>query len=562
MATLADTAPNWVLSAAFTRTRLGAWRRFLKAAATPRQSQETALLRILRANANSEFGRAHGFAEIKEIDQYRRAVPVQTFETLHSYAIAQDTTGAPALTAAAPVFYQRTSGTLGAPKDVPITQAGIDRIRAYQRLAAYAQHAGADLFAGKIIGIGSPAIEGHTEGGTPYGSATGLIYQSQPTFVRAKFVLPPEVFEIADYDARYYTIAALGLAEARVTGLATANPSTLVKLLEVINQNADPLLRDVSQGRLAVIDHLTTPQLEAVTDILEPAPQRARDLAAVLDGDGQLTYEDLWPDLAGVVTWMGGSCAVPLATLRPQLPAATKIIEAGYMSSEFRGTINVDVNHNLCLPTLTDHYFEFVQRDAWEGGVDNFLALDQLEIGESYYPIVTTPDGLYRYDINDVVTVTGTVGATPTLAFVQKGKGVTSITGEKLTEAQLLQAVQQAAGELALQAAFFIAVADEAHAGYVLYFEKRGDDPPPAAAIGDAIDTKLRSLNIEYAAKLDSGRLNPLQVQRLRPGSGDAYRRHCVAEGQREAQFKVRHLQYAREVTFPFTEYIMGSAPA
>ena len=72
-----------------------------------------------------------------------------------------------------------------------------------------------------------------------------------------------------------------------------------------------------------------------------------------------------------------------------------------------------------------------------------------------------------------------------------------------------------------------------------------------------AIDANLRALNSEYGAKQASGRLNPIQVRRLRPGSGDAYRRHCVASGQREAQFKVRHLQYAHEVSFAFADYVL-----
>lgn len=548
MASLADTVAGWTLGGALTLTRWGPWRRLLDAAQTPRQAQEATLARILGVNAATGFGDAHGFSSIKGPDDYRRAVPVQTFDTLQAYATAQDTTGAPGLTAEKPVFYQRTSGTLGTPKDVPLTRAGIERIRRQQRLAAYAQHAGADLFAGKIVGIGSAAVEGHTAGGTPYGSATGLIYENQPAFVRAKFVLPPAVFAIADYDARYYAIAALALAESQVTGLATANPSTLVKLLDVINEDADRLLRDVSEGRVS-----GNGQFSAA---LRPAPQRALDLAAAMNRNGRLTFGDLWPRLAGVVTWMGGSCALPLAALGPQLPEPTKIIEAGYVSSEFRGTINVDVARNLCLPTLLDHYFEFVQRDAWERGEDNFLNLDELEVGEFYYPIVTTADGLYRYDINDIVTVTGMVGATPALAFVQKGKGVTSITGEKVTEAQVLQAIQQVAADLRLVADFFVALADEDGAGYVLYLEATGDGRATDDTVAETFDAKLCALNSEYSTKRASGRLQRLQVRRLRAGSGDAYRRHCVANGQREAQFKVRHLQYARDASFDFTSHI------
>ena len=295
MASFADTVANWALGGALARTRLGPWRQFLKAAETPGQAQQATLRRILRTNAKTGFGGGHGFAEIKGPDDYRRAVPVQTFDTLQPYAAEQDASGAPALTVAPPVFYQRTSGTLGTPKDVPLTRAGVDRIRRQQRLAAYAQHAGARLFAGRIVGIGSPAVEGHTPGGTPYGSATGLIYESQPAFVRTKFVLPPAVFAIADYDTRYYAIAALGLGEPRVTGLATANPSTLVKLLEVINENAERLLRDVAQGSLSVDDQLSAEQRQALAASLAPAPRRARDLTAILDRTGRLSYGDLWP---------------------------------------------------------------------------------------------------------------------------------------------------------------------------------------------------------------------------------------------------------------------------
>ena len=163
----------------------------------------------------------------------------------------QEGTDAPALTALPPVFYQRTSGTVGAPKDIPLTEAGIARIRNFQSVAAYAQYSGSGAFRGRILGIGSPAIEGHTTNGKPYGSASGLIYESQPTVIRSKFVLPPEVFAITDYGTRYYVIAALAMAAGDVTGVATANPSTLVKLLDVINDEAEQLLSDLNAGRLS-----------------------------------------------------------------------------------------------------------------------------------------------------------------------------------------------------------------------------------------------------------------------------------------------------------------------
>ena len=70
--------------------------------------------------------------------------------------------------------------------------------------------------------------------------------------------------------------------------------------------------------------------------------------------------------------------------------------------------------------------------------------------------------------MNDIVEVTGWVNATPTLAFVQKGTGVTNITGEKLCESQVTLAVNRAQRYGEPRIPFFIALADEERAEYQL----------------------------------------------------------------------------------------------
>ena len=67
-----------------------------------------------------------------------------------------------------------------------------------------------------------------------------------PSLVKNKYVLPAEVFSITDYDQKYYEIAKLAIAEPDVSIIATANPSTLVKLDSVINHDPKKLI-DVIQ---------------------------------------------------------------------------------------------------------------------------------------------------------------------------------------------------------------------------------------------------------------------------------------------------------------------------
>ena len=544
-------------------------RRLMAAAQAPEQTQAALLRALLARNKNTQFGKTHGFASLARAEDYRRAVPAQTYEDLWPLMRRQELTGERCLTEERPVYYNRTSGTVGAPKNIPVTTAGLRQMKAEQRLAAYVWARDSRFLSGKVFAVTGPAVEGRMEGGTEFGSVSGLIYRNQSGLVRSRQALPPALSDIEDYDARYLAMVIFGLAEEGVTGMATANPSTFLRLLAALHRHADVVLDAVATGRLP---DLPPP----APSRLPPRPARARALAQRLDAAGELTYADIWPRLQGVLTWTGGSCGAALAGLSRLLPAGVAIIEWGYSASEFRGTMNIDAKRNVCLPTLLTTFFEFVERDAQEegrGGERDFLALHELEQGREYYVFITTGEGLYRYDMNDIVRVNGRVGQTPALEFVRKGKGVANITGEKLTETQVLQAVSKTLARRGTAARFFIMLADEETPGYTLFVELEnargasGADPGRAGgmagALADAmageIDSLLSEANVEYQAKRKSGRLAPLETRLLPGGAGDRYREACVSAGQRDAQFKHLHLQYARECAFDFNAAAGGA---
>ena len=555
------------LRGALAATQEPRYRRLLASAEAPDEAQARLLRGILEANKETTFGARHGFGAIRTVADYRRAVEVQTYEDLRQQVEHQELTGAPELTAEAPVYYNRTSGTSGDPKNIPLTASGLKRLKDHQRLATHIWSKGAPILSGKVFMVGGAAVEGHMPGGAAYGSATGKLRENQPRLLRRRYTLPVSVTAVEDYESRYLIMAILGLADSAVTSIGTANPSTLIRLHAVMHEHADTILRAVADGRLP--DDLAA-QLDADEDPgLAPRPDRAAQLQRVLDAEGRLTYSSIWPRLAGVVTWTGGSCGVAIGSLEPLLPESCIVIEAGWLASEMQGTINVDPVSNTCLPVLGDTFFEFAERDEWEAGIREMLPVSELETGRDYYVVVTTPDGLYRYDMNDIVKVTGRVGATPALVFVQKGSGTTSITGEKLHEAQVLDAVPETLSEHGLMADFFIMLADVGEASYTLYVEASGAPggpradgaPVPGQAQGASrslaadVDDRLRALNIEYDSKRGSGRLQPMTLRRLRPGAGAEYRRRQVAAGQRDAQFKYLRVQYRHDCTFDFDAF-------
>ncbi|WP_446830822.1 GH3 auxin-responsive promoter family protein [Candidatus Foliamicus sp.] len=525
----------------------GRYQTLLNATGNPRNAQNALLRRILVTNANTHFGVHHKFRLIRDPEVYRRAVPTKTYEDIRNYVEAQDRTGESRLTADRPVYYHRTSGTLGSAKDIPVTSAGLRRVRANQQLFAYSVARRTRAFEGMVLGITGQAVEGRMPSGLPYGSASGLLYKRMSKLVRRKYVLPPEIVDIPDYDLRYFATAAFALAERNVTGVGTANPSTLVRILELIQSEPEALIGAVREGRLPPEACLPG------RSMLRPDRSRACELEGLLAANGVLDYAAIWPNLKGIMTWTGGSCSVPLRRLASAIPAGTSIIELGYIASEFQGTVNINAAENVCVPTLLDNFFEFVERETREAGGKDFRLLDELEEGGEYYVFVTTQDGLYRYDMNDIVRVTRMINATPCLEFVQKGKGVTSITGEKLYEKQVLDAVMAATVSLGVSPTFFVMLADQEAAVYTLYVEALSREPYQASSLANAVDRGLREANIEYDGKRGSGRLSPLKIKRLRSGTGREFRADRVAAGQRDSQFKYLHLQYAHECPFDFS---------
>jgi hypothetical protein len=232
-------------------------------------------------------------------------------------------------------------------------------------------------------------------------------------------------------------------------------------------------------------------------------------------------------------------------------------MELGYQSTECRGTIALGLETPGGLPPLHHHFFEFVEQERWDSSHPEFVTLGRLETGRRYYVLITTAAGLYRYFMNDLVEVTGWLHQTPLLRFVQKGKGVTSLTGEKLYEAQMIEAVQDAARQYGLGASFFVAVADEERSAYHLFLEVDDKAHPEAGVVAAAVDRRLGELNIEYDGKRTSGRLGPLTVAWLKRGTADAYKASCVRAGQREAQFKPAVLQYRKELAASFDSYVI-----
>lgn len=521
------------------------WQPLDESARRPEAAQRAVLAALVGANRDTAFGRAHGFGDIRTPAEYAARVPVQHYESLRPYVERQRLTGEAALTREAPAFYAQTSGTTGTPKYVPVTPSVLVQTRTEQKIFSYLQHRACPAaFTGRTLGIMGAAVEGRLDSGHAVGSVSGHLYRSMPRFVKWRFVVPPDVSGVTDYDLKYLLILRLALDTPDITYLGAPNPSTFLRLAALLDSHRAPLTASLASGAFDGLDRVDATVRNAVAGRITAQPARA----AALDRLATLTFANVWPRIALVTTWTGGSCGIALASLRPLLPESTQVMELGYQATEFRGTLALDVETAGGLPPLHHHYFEFVDEEAWDSGRPDAVMLHELQPGRRYQVVVTTAAGLYRYFMNDLVEVTGQYERTPLLRFVQKGKGVTNLTGEKLYEAQVIEAVQHAAGGHGLVPSFFLMVAGEQAMAYTLYVETARHAPIDPAVFAAAVEAAIGARNLEYHAKRASGRLRPLEVRWLAPGAGEACKAASVRAGQREGQYKPTVLQYEKDL--------------
>ncbi|HWR77776.1 MAG TPA: GH3 auxin-responsive promoter family protein [Thiobacillus sp.] len=554
---LCQVARNLMLRFGFAIVNRTAWRELEKSSHDVAAAQKRVLHGILQQNRNTAFGQRHRFAEVNSIADYQRLCPVQGYDSLRPYIDEQESSGKPAITAEAAEFYAQTSGTTGAAKRLPVTPTMLKQIKRQQALAGFLQYrACPQAFGGALLGITGAAEEDQTATGKTVGAISGVMYEMLPWPMKRKFILPSGVFGIKDHLTKYLLILRLALAERDITYIATANPSTFVLLLELAHTHREELLTGIETGQWPAEHPLPINVANAMKRKLRPNRARSVELRALFASRNRLMISDIWPHVALMATWTGGNCRIPLQAIKAQLPERAVTMDLGLLASECRITLTVEANTRSGMPVFTDYFFEFVERAQWDNKQPEFLTLDQLEQGNEYYLFVTTTGGLYRYDMNDIVKVAGFRNSVPLIEFLQKGRGVTNITGEKLYEKQLIQATADLAAQCSLDIPFFIVLADRIAGHYEFYFELSGSTTPNLQELGRLLDRFLCQQNDEYKQKLASGRLKPLQARQLKPGTATHFRTYMVERGQKDGQFKVQCLAYKDEVDFDFSSQL------
>lgn len=516
--------------------------RFREAAKRPAEAQATRLREILAANADTEYGKRHGFASITDVATYRARVPRIDFDAIAPEVDRMAAGEGNVLVAEKVERFVKTSGTTGASKRIPITKSLSREMRDAQlvwivnMLRENRMHAN-----GTKLVLVSPASSETTSAGIPVGANTGRMQGALPWFARFDSAPAAPILALKNPDVRAY-LTAIAAAGADAGSFTATNPSTLWLLAKRLHEWADPIANVLQEGWVPA----RTPDGVEIPggwrwvhrNLFKPRPKRAARLRAAAAAPGAL-FPALWPRLTTVNTWRGGAASFWLERLAPEL-GGLPVRDVGFAASEGYFGVPLESGTAYGVPVCNGPVMEF---DPVAGG--GTVGIEALEEGREYELFVTTCGGLHRYAMRDIVRAGPRWENVPTIAFVRKTGSFLSVTGEKVSDLQVLAAANEAARVTGFELG---AAGAQLQMGeppaYVLLAE-----PAVAAASGDgasraiadlaaAFDRALSAANVEYAGKRADGRLAPALARLVSPGSFEAKRRARVAAGGPDAQVK------------------------
>lgn len=510
-------------------TALGrlSWWRFRSACRDPLAAQARRLRRILSGASGTEFGNHNDFAGLARIDNpvqliraYQERVPVRDASAMQADLDAVYRGNWRRLCPSPPLWFAMTAGSSGRYKHIPVTPEYRREVRASSLIFQGALEAAfPEVRGGRTQFLVGSAEGGRSPAGVPRGFASGFNYKNLPRVMRRRFVAPYWIFTLNDAEERAYAAGRILVEEGDLRVLCAISPMNLINLRRALDRNAERLLADLEAGTLTVEGRSVPGSWRT-----RPSPRRTQALAEYWRANGSLPTTGLFPSLRVLVCWQGGNMSYYLDELRAAF-GIDSTFEFPISASEAVFAIPFRANQPGGIVAVTSHFFEFLPEDD-DGSAP--LRADQLVPGREYGIVVTNAGGLYRYDMEDIVRVTGHYRATPVIEFVSKRSRQVSVSNERVTELDVTVAMREASRRCGCWFDEFLfvpcsdrryrVVLDGAGLGTL---EQR--DAARLRALAGEVEAELRLYAKGYDFEREDALLEPLELLITAPGQLRAY---------------------------------------
>lgn len=366
----------------------------------PMRSQEDFVMRLVRENAKTEYGRANGFKGIRNISDFKRCLPLTTYSDYTPYIERIANAERNVLTAYLTEHISIWDGFKGLPQSRWSVQASYD----YSFCTGFyvAAHHGY-LTDGMTLNLVDDSVD-RLSSGITVGNLLGRLLEKRDFDTKQVYAIPVAVVNSSDETYKPYLEALFSLKQRDISLAICDHYDNMVELLRYIEKHWPTLADDIERGNTHIA----------------PDATRAQEIREIMESHhiGTQIVEQLWPGLRCIMVHDVDCLSASFELLRTYCGNNIHFVFTGISSPEgtFSTTLNLDDPQTVLIPDSV--FYEFKPKEA--ESYNTLLTMDQLEIGRSYELVVSTLSGLYRYKTLKTFTVVGRYHDTPTV-IIDKG---------------------------------------------------------------------------------------------------------------------------------------------
>ena len=424
----------------------------------PVETQERMLRRLLRHGADTEFGRQYDLRHVRSVEQFQSKVDTFDYDSFKPY-VERMKAGERNVTAAGRVrLFARSSGTTSdRSKYIPVTRESVlwNHTLGMRDVATLfsANHPDTQIFDGKTLTLGGSC---NLENGCWTGDLSALLIREM------------------DFWSGWFRA-----------------PRTATAVIPDFDAKAEAICRECAG--------------EHITSFAGVPSWNLALMRRVLEYTGKRNLLEVWPDLC--LFAHGGVEFAPYRSSFEELIPSDKMnyMETYNASEGFFALADDPSRSDMLLMLDYGTFYEF--RDG-----DRIVPLAGVECGRAYAMLVTSNNGLWRYEIGDRVEFTSTNPYR--IRFAGRTRQYINVFGEELivdnADRALVEACRRTGArvsEYSVAPCYMSLQQRGAHEWFV-EFEQEPDDRERFA---EALDEALRAANSDYDAK----RLTTLDRQRL-----------------------------------------------
>ena len=469
------------------------------------QLQRQVLHHLLSSARDTHYGREHGFATIKDYDDYIKYVPVNTYEELKGSIDRMRHGERDVLWPGRVKWYAKSSGTTNdKSKFIPVSGEGLQKIHyagGYDSVALYLRNnPKSRLFDGRALILGGSHAPNYNLPGSLVGDLSAILIENINPIANLVRVPRKQTALLSDFEVKRDRIAREAMTKnvTNISGVPSWMLSVLNRMMEIT---------------------------------------------------GKTHLEEVWPNLE--VFFHGGVAFTPYRSRYEQLITSPNMhyMETYNASEGFFGLQDDPADKAMLLMLDYGVFYEFEDLSGQTGDSAQsgpIVPLWAVEKDKNYAMLISTSCGLWRYKIGDTVRFT----STNPYKFVISGRTKSFINafGEELivdnAEQGLAYACQQTGAEVLEYTAAPVFMDERAKCRHqwLIEFSKQPND---LAQFADLLDSRLQQLNSDYEAK----RYKDITLQHLEiiPARQGLFNDWMKQRGKLGGQNKVPRLSNGRE---------------